>query len=159
MKSFIYYIRTNLIGGLFFIILIFLMIFLIEKIIIIFRKMVAPISDQIHISFFGGAMTTRIITITILILLCLIAGLFAKTKNASRLKDWIEDHILSNILGYTLIKGLTESASGLDSNNLKEVVLVNMEEAWQIGFLMDRIDDDLNAVFIPSAHQIRWLVM
>lgn len=44
-----------------------------------------------------------------------------------------------------------ENAAGLESKNLKEVVLVDIEEVWQIGFLMERLDDDLNAVFIPGA--------
>ena len=43
-----------------------------------------------------------------------------------------------------------ETAAGLKSNNLKEVVLVDIEEVWQIGFLMERLDKDLNAVFIPG---------
>ena len=44
-----------------------------------------------------------------------------------------------------------ENAAGLESKNLKEVVLVDIEEVWQIGFLIERLDDDLNAVFIPGA--------
>ncbi len=46
---------------------------------------------------------------------------------------------------------MSETAVGLESNNLKEVVLVDIEEVWQIGFLMERLDDDLNAVFIQGA--------
>ena len=46
---------------------------------------------------------------------------------------------------------MTESAIGLDSKDLKDVVLVDIEEVWQIGFLMDKIDDKLSAVYIPGA--------
>ena len=38
-----------------------------------------------------------------------------------------------------------------DSKDLKDVVLVDIEEVWQIGFLMDKIDDELSAVYIPGA--------
>jgi len=62
------------------------------------------------------------------------------------LKEWVEDNILSNIPGYTLLKGMSETAVGLESNNLKEVVLVDIEEVWQIGFLMERLDDDKTVV-------------
>ena len=44
-----------------------------------------------------------------------------------------------------------ENAAGLESDGLKEVVLVDVEEVWQIGFLMERLDDELNAVYIPGA--------
>jgi uncharacterized membrane protein len=39
----------------------------------------------------------------------------------------------------------------MDSENLKDVVLVDIEEVWQIGFLMDEIDDQLSTVYIPGA--------
>ena len=151
MKSFTSFIKTTLIGGLFFIIPIVLLVYLIGKVIGIFRKMVAPIADKIDFSLLGGEMTSRIIATIVLLLVCFIGGLFAKTKIANQLKEWVEDNILSNIPGYTLLKGMSETAVGLESNNLKEVVLVDIEEVWQIGFLMERLDDDLNAVFIPGA--------
>jgi uncharacterized membrane protein len=79
------------------------------------------------------------------------AGLFTKTTKASQFIKLIEDKILSKIPGYSLLKGMSESAVGLESEYLKEVVLVNIEEVWQIGFLMDKIDEELSAVFIPGA--------
>lgn len=151
MKKVISFIKTTIIGGLFFMIPIVLLIYLIVEVLIIFRKIVAPISDKISISFLGLEMTSRIIALIVLIVLCFIAGLLAKTKRVYQLKEWVEDNILSNIPGYTLLKGMSETAAGIDSNNLKEVVLVDIEEVWQIGFLMERIDEDLNAVFIPGA--------
>ncbi len=151
MKSFVSFIKTTLIGGLFFITPIVLVIFLIGKVISIFRKMLAPIANKIDVSLLGGETTSRIIAIVVLLIVCFIAGLLAKTKKVNRLKVWVEDNILSNIPGYTLLKGMSETAAGLESNSLKEVVLVDIEEVWQIGFLMERIDKDLNAVFIPGA--------
>jgi len=151
MKKVISFIKTTIIGGLFFVVPIVLLIYLIGKVIGIFRKIVAPIADSISFSFLGGETTSRIIALAVLILLCFIAGLLAKTKKVKQLKEWVEDNILSNIPGYTLLKGMSETAAGLESNNLKEVVLVDIEEVWQIGFLMERIDKDLNAVFIPGA--------
>ena len=76
---------------------------------------------------------------------------FPKTNKASQLKEWVEDNVLSNIPGYSLLKGMSENAAGLESKNSKEVVLVNIKEVWQIGFLMERIDEDINTVFIPGA--------
>lgn len=151
MKKVISFIKTTIIGGLFFVIPIVLVIYFIVKVVVIFRKIIAPISDKISISFLGGETTSRIIALISLIFLCFVAGLLAKSKRIYQLKEWVEDNILSNIPGYTLLKGMSETAAGLDSNNLKEVVLVDIEEVWQIGFLMERIDKDLNAVFIPGA--------
>ena len=151
MKNVFSFIKTTLIGGLFYVVPIFLFVFILGKIIVVFRKIVAPIADYINISVMGGHFTARIIALLALVFVCLLAGLFAKTKIAIRLKNWIEDNILSSLPGYSLLKGMTESAAGLESENLKDVVLINIEEVWQIGFLMEEIDDKLNAVFIPGA--------
>jgi len=151
MKKIISFIKTTFVGGLFFIVPIVLLIFIFGKVIEILRKIVAPIAEKISITLFGQHAISRIIALIIIIMVCFIAGLLAKTKKASELKEWVEDNILSNIPGYSLLKGMGESAAGLESKNLKEVVLVDVEEVWQIGFLMERLDDDLNAVFLPGA--------
>jgi len=151
MKHISSFIKTTLIGGLFFITPLVLLVYLISIVIGVLRKMVAPIADKIEFSLFGGEGSARIIALVILLILCFIAGLLAKTKIANQVKEWVEANILSNIPGYTLLKGTIEAAAGFESKNLKEVVLVDIEEVWQIGFLMERIDNDLNTVFIPGA--------
>ncbi|WP_297797953.1 DUF502 domain-containing protein [uncultured Eudoraea sp.] len=122
MKSIISFVKTTLIGGFFLVIPLVLFILIIDKVLDILRKLVAPITD-----------------------------LIAKTKKANELKKWIEAKVLSKIPGYTLLKGMTESAVGMESEDLKDVVLVDIEEVWQIGFLMDEIDDELSSVYIPGA--------
>lgn len=151
MKNIRSFIKTTLIGGLFFVIPLVLLVLIIGKVLDIFRKLVAPIADKIPIEAIGGITISRIIALLILLLVCFIAGLFAKDKYASKLKIWIEAKVLSNIPGYSLLKGMTESAVGMDSENLRDVVLVDIEEVWQIGFLMDKIDDELCSVYIPGA--------
>jgi uncharacterized membrane protein len=151
MKNFLRLIKSTLASGLMFLIPSILLIYLIINVIKIFRKLIAPVADRITISFFGEQLTSRILATLLFIFLCFIIGLIARRKKTSPIKDWVEDNILVNIPGYTFLKGITETAAGLESKNLKEVVLVNLEEVWQIGFLMDRIDEDLNVVFIPGA--------
>lgn len=151
MKNITSFIKTTFIGGLFFVIPVVLVIVLIGKALEILRKLVAPIAANIPLEAIGGIAMARIIALFLLLLICFVAGLFAKTKKANAIKNWIENNILSHIPGYSLLKGMTESAIGLDSEDLKDVVLVDIEEVWQIGFLMDEIDDDLSAVYIPGA--------
>ncbi|MGB5359889.1 MAG: DUF502 domain-containing protein [Eudoraea sp.] len=151
MKSIMSFIKTTLIGGLFFVIPVVLLALIIGKVLDVFRKLVAPIADKIPIEAIGGITISRIIALLILLLVCFIAGLFAHTKKIKELRKWIETNILSHIPGYTLLKGMTESAAGIESDDLKDVVLVNIEEVWQIGFLMDKIDDELCSVYIPGA--------
>lgn len=151
MKTIISFVKTTLVGGFFLVIPLVLFALLIDKVLEILRKLVSPLTDLIPVETIAGITVSRIIALLVLLLLCFIAGLLAKTKKASDLKKWIEDKVLSKIPGYTLLKGMTESAVGMESEDLKDVVLVDIEEVWQIGFLMDEIDDELSSVYIPGA--------
>ena len=124
MKSIMSFIKTTLIGGLFFVIPLVLLALIIGKVLDVFRKLVAPIADKIPIEAIGGITISRIIALLILLLVCFIAGLFAHTKKIKEFRKWIETNILSHIPGYTLLKGMTESAAGIESDDLKDVVLV-----------------------------------
>ena len=151
MKSFMSFIKKTLIVGLSFLVPAVLLVYLIVKVLGIIRQGLAPIANKINISFLGRETSSRIIATLVLLILCFIIGLMVKKKKNSPIKDWIEDNILSNVPAYSLLKGMTEQAVGFDSKHLKEVVLINMGSTWRIGFLMERIDEDLNTVFIPSA--------
>lgn len=151
MKRVLEFIKITLIGGLFFIVPIVLGILILAKIDIMLRKLIVPIADKFPVESIAGIAVARIIAIIILLLLCFLAGLIAQTKLATRLKEWVEDNILSIIPGYSLLKGMGETAVGLESKGSNDVVLVDIEEVWQIGVIMDKIDDDISAVFIPGA--------
>lgn len=151
MKNIFSFVKTTLIGGFFLVIPLVLLVLIIDKVLEILRKLVEPIANLIPVETVAGITVSRIIALLVLLLLCFIAGLFAKTKKVNDLKKRIEAKVLSKIPGYTLLKGMTESAAGMESEDLKDVVLVDIEEVWQIGFLMDKIDDELCSVYIPGA--------
>jgi len=151
MKSIFSFIKTTLIGGIFFIVPLFLVVVIFGKVLNVLRTLVAPIVELIPADFIGGIAVSRIISLGVLIVFCFLGGLLSKGKMATQLRVWVEENILSMIPGYTLIKGMTETATGKESEDLKEVVLVDIEEVWQIGFLMEVIDNDLAVVYIPGA--------
>ncbi|MGB5388022.1 MAG: hypothetical protein WBN20_14665, partial [Eudoraea sp.] len=61
MKSIMSFIKTTLIGGLFFVIPLVLLALIIGKVLDVFRKLVAPIADKIPIEAIGGITISRII--------------------------------------------------------------------------------------------------
>lgn len=151
IKDILEFVKTTVIGGFLLIVPFGVLIFLFEKALVLFRTLVSPISDLIPIEHIGGITLNRILAFFLLLLLCFLAGLLAKSRRINKRKNWLEQKLQSVIPGYSLIKSMTETLAGLESDKRNEVVLVDMEEAWQIGFLMDRIDDDLSAVFLPGA--------
>jgi len=151
MKHFLSFLKTTIIGGVFLIVPIVIVLLILGKVFKILRVLVKPIVKEIPLDTIGGITIARLIALAVLILICLFAGLLAKTKAANQLKDWIESTLLSNIPGYNIIKGMTETAIGIEKTNNNEIVLVDMEETWQLGVLMDKIDDELYTVFLPGA--------
>jgi uncharacterized membrane protein len=83
--------------------------------------------------------------------MCFLAGLFSKTKPAKKLVDWLETSLLSNIPGYSFMKNLGEEAVGAAPTQGYEVVLTRFDDAWQIGFLVERIAGGHAVVYIPGA--------
>jgi len=74
------FIKTTLIGGLFFIIPIALLPFVFGKVIEIFRKIVAPIAENISITLFSQHAISRIIAVIIIILILLFCRFVGKNK-------------------------------------------------------------------------------
>lgn len=58
---------------------------------------------------------------------------------------------MSNIPGYSFIKNLGEEAAGTAPTEGYQTVLVRFDDAWQIGFLVERISGERVVVFIPDA--------
>ncbi|UXX79135.1 DUF502 domain-containing protein [Reichenbachiella carrageenanivorans] len=143
--------KTTLVGGFLLIVPFGILFVLFDKALNLFRTIVAPIAGLIPIEHIGGITLNRILAFFVLLFLCFIAGLLAKTRVAAEKREWLEQKLQSVIPGYSLIKGMTETIAGLESNNMNDVVMVDIEEVWQIGFLMGKIDDDLSTVFLPGA--------
>jgi uncharacterized membrane protein len=89
------------------------------------------------------------------VLLSIIAGIIARTAGAQRLVAWIETVILSRMPGYTMYRGMvgdmTQSMSSLERSSTARAVLVQIEDAWQIGFVTDTLENGDLAVFVPGA--------
>jgi uncharacterized membrane protein len=85
------------------------------------------------------------------VVLCLLAGLFARTRAAKSITGWIESTILSSLPGYSVIKSFSESLAGFESNSNQKVVLARIEDAWQIALMIERLDDGQVAVYVPGA--------
>ena len=151
MKGFFRILRTTIVGGIFFLIPFVVLIIVVGKATRILRVVTVPVAEQIPIKSALGMETPRILAIVILIAFCFLTGLIAQTKLARKLVDWLESNLLSNIPGYSFIKKIGEEAAGTIPAGSQEAVLVCFGDAWQIGFLMERISDGRVVVFIPDA--------
>jgi uncharacterized membrane protein len=148
------FIRTTVIGGILFLLPIVVLIVVLGKAQDISSRIVAPVAQQMPVPSVGGVAVAKILAIAVIALFCLFAGLFARTRLAKRSVGWLERGLLSKVPGYDFFKAVSESMVGFEAEHEQEVVLVRVEEALQIGFLMERVENDHYAVFVPGAPSI-----
>lgn len=151
MTKLIRILRTTILGGVLFLVPFVVLIIILSKAHKIIRTVLAPLSERIPVESVIGLETPKILAAIVLVLICFFAGLFARTSTAKKLVSWLEKVLLSNIPGYSFIKNLGEEAAGTAPTEGYQTVLVRFDDAWQIGFLVERISGERVVVFIPDA--------
>lgn len=144
------FLKATLIGGLIFLIPVVVLIFIFAQAIDVMLIVADPLADVIPVDSIGGIATANIIALLAILVICLLAGLAARTGPVQRLAERIEHGLLGKLPGYAMIKGL---ASSFDKSRAAELkpVLVNFSELARVGLEVERIGDDRLAVYLPDA--------
>jgi uncharacterized membrane protein len=152
MKSLIAFLKTTIVGGALYLVPIVIILVVLGKLHGVTSKLVAPMAHELEVHDIGGVNAARLLAIVAVVLVCFLAGLFARTAVAQQLVGWLERAILSNLPGYSLVSSLGAEIAGRDDVHPHlQVVLARVEDAWQLGLLVERIDDTHSAVFVPGA--------
>jgi uncharacterized membrane protein len=151
MKGLPEFIKTTVVGGVLYLVPIIALLAVVGKAHEMTSKLVVPLASRIPFESPFGLEKPKLLAILVLVFFCFLAGLFAKTDRAKKIVDWVEDTILGNLPGYGFMKSLGESMVGIEKEGAHEVVLARIEDAWQIAFLVERIEGGHVAVFVPGA--------
>lgn len=151
MNSILKIIKATFLGGILFLAPLILLVVLFEKGYHIVQKITVPIVNSLPRVKVMGFALQEVIGVIIIIVICFIAGLLAKTVYAKKLVQKIEDNILSLVPGYVFIKNMNENIMGLESKDDLKVILVPTDAGWQFAFLIEQITDNEFTVFIPDA--------
>ncbi len=141
----------TIVGGAFFLAPFVVLTIILGKALKLLSVVTAPIAEQIPVESVIGLETPRTLAVIALISVCFLAGIFAQTKLAKKLVDWLEATLLSNLPGYSFMKNVAEEAAGAKPAGSQQAVLVSFDDASQIGFLVERISEGRVVVFIPDS--------
>ena len=150
MKVVTRFIGNTIVGGILFLVPIIVLLAILGKAHKITSRLVVPLAERMPFESIVGFSTPRFMAVAVIVLFCFLAGLLAKTALARRSVNKLEGSLLSKIPGYTLVKGMVESVAGTDVGLAREVVLARIEDAWQVGIVIERIEPGYAAVFIPD---------
>ena len=152
MKTLTQFVRTTIVGGLFFLAPIVVLIVILAKAFDFAKKSLNAVLVHIPAASELSAGAATVLSITVIALVCLLAGLVANTVTAQRLVNALESSLLSRIPGYDYLK--QESASMLGVAEIAElpVVFVPMEGGWQIGVQTEALSDSMRTKsIVPGA--------
>jgi uncharacterized membrane protein len=151
MKQFL---KTTFVGGVLFLLPVAFVIFILSYALRLMKVVAAPISHSLHLDQWGGAAgigAATALSVVALVVISFGAGMIAHTTVGTRLTRWSEDTFLSKFPQYQLIKGLAEGVARLESPSNLRPALISIEGGWQIGYLLEQLENDWVAVFLPQA--------
>ncbi|MDQ6470326.1 DUF502 domain-containing protein [Flavobacterium sp. LHD-80] len=151
MKSILKIIKATFLGGILFLVPLVLILVLLEKGFGIIQKVTLPLVNLLPKVQILGVALQELIGILIIIIICFVAGLLAKTVYVARLIQKLEDSVLSFVPGYSFIKNMNENMLGFESNENLKVILVPTDAGLQFAFLIEQISEEKFTVFIPDA--------
>ena len=155
MKKILQFVRTTLVGGLLFLVPVVALVIVLEKALAVAHQLLDPLAKHLPVESVIGLRTPLVLAIAVLVLLCFLAGLFARSALARKLNQQLEDAVLSNIPGYDLLKSMGESMLGVEAQGSYPVVLVRFDDTWQLAFQTGPMENGLVAVFVPGSPNAR----
>jgi uncharacterized membrane protein len=150
MKRLFEFVKTTAIGGLLFLIPLIILIIVLGKAFNLMGALAAPIAKLIPLTSIGGLAIAEMISVVFIISICFLFGLAAKTKIAHSFRNAVESKILLKIPIYSFIKHITDNISGIKNKENLRSVLVEFDDNAQIGFEIERTNDDRAIIYLPG---------
>jgi uncharacterized membrane protein len=150
MKGRLEFVRTTVRGGLLFIVPLILLIAVLHHGVILLRPVVAPLAARFPEHKIAGVGVTTLLGIALILILSFVVGLIGRTAAGLRCREWLEWAFLGRVPGYTIFKNVVQGSTGPESESEVAVVLVRIEDAWQLALLVEAHEDGHRTVYVPG---------
>lgn len=145
------FIRVTIIGGIVFLVPLTVLIIILGKTANFLSKLAAPFAKWVPLDTVVGVALADLIAVVGIVVLCFLAGLFARSGVVARFVDSLESRVLYSIPGYSFIKSLTGSVAGIEDDKSLTPVLAKFDDASQVAFKVESLPDGQVVVYIPGA--------
>jgi len=147
IKGLLEFLKTTLIGGLLVVVPAYLAVLLLGKaiggLLALFGPVVALLPEGVH-------HFRKIVAIGLVVLLCFVLGLIARTAVGRRAIELFERRVLERLPGFALLRSVVRRVSGSSDDAQFQPVLVEIEEALTPAFIVEELGDDRFVVLVPS---------
>jgi uncharacterized membrane protein len=148
------FLKVTIIGGALFLPPVALILFLLSHALRLTKGLAEPISKGLHLDQLGGVAgvgAATVLSVLVLVLISFAAGFVTRTAVGRRISHWSENSLLGSLPQYQLMKSMAEGLARLESASGLKPALVSIEDGWQIGYLLEQLENDWFAVFLPQA--------
>ena len=148
-------IRATLLGGVVFLVPLVCVVVFVGKAFSIMKTVGQPLANLIPVETVAGIAFIEVLTGLILFVCCLIAGLVARSPWGHTLHGKLDAVLLNVIPAYAWIKGVTADVGDNEIESDFRPVLVRFDDQYQLAFEVDRVGEELAAVYLPGAPDAR----
>ena len=148
------FLKATIVGGILFLLPLAIVLMILGYALGLAAKLAKPISDQLDLQQLGDLAGIGIVTILSALLLVLVAfaaGIAARTYLGERITRWFEGSLLGRLPQYQMLKSMAEGLAQLESAEGIKPALISIEGGWQIGYLLEPLENGWLSVFLPQA--------
>lgn len=147
MKTITRFLKVTLVGGLLVVLPVWVSLLLLLKAIKGAMEMLMPIAKLLPQWF----VHEKVAALVLLLVICFVVGLLIRTEPGRRFGDWLSQHILNRIPGFSLMRGITRQLAGKKGEQSFQPALVEIEDALVPAFIIEEHADGQFTVFVSSS--------
>jgi uncharacterized membrane protein len=140
------FITSTLIGGLLFVVPVYLAVLLLLKGMKSVGGLVRPFTALLP----DWIPAERFLSLLLVLTICFLVGFALRTQAGRAVRERLEVVFFGKLPGYGLIRSLTQRMAGDSSESAWMPALIELEEALVPGFVIEPLDDGRFTVFVPS---------
>jgi uncharacterized membrane protein len=113
-------------------------------------RVARPIAGVLPDALVGAGLVTALAAL-VLVLVSFLAGLVARTRAGRRMMRGFESSLLGAVPQYQLVKSVAEGLAQVENAEGVKPALISIEGGWQIGYLLEPLENGWVTVFLPQA--------
>jgi len=147
MKTLVQFLKMTLVGGLLVVLPLWVSLLLLFKAIKGALAVLQPIAKLVPQKFVHH----DVVALCLLVLICFSVGLVIRTEIGKRIGDWLEQHLLGRLPGFSIVRGMVRQFAGKEDEQSFQPALVEIEEALVPAFIIEKHADGQFTVFVSSS--------
>ena len=140
------FITSTLVGGLMFVVPVYLAVLLLLK----GMKSVGTLVRPLTVLLPAWVPAERLLSLVLVLTICFIVGFALRTRAGRAARERLEVVLFGKLPGYSLIRSLTQRMAGDSTESAWTPALIEIEEALVPGFVIETLEDGRYTVFVPS---------